>query len=109
MTACEMNKKIPPYARWSADNYNHLMEQPTQFYAITLVMALLAKTGPPGVKASLVTKTDLYLAWTYVGLRVVHSLVQILGNKIMRRFQIFITSSVVLAAMTVRAGIAVLA
>src|SRR5215469_14555880 len=39
----EWNAKIPPRARWPADNYNHLMEQPTQFYAIALTMMLLGQ------------------------------------------------------------------
>jgi hypothetical protein len=108
MTTQEFNSKIPPHARWPADNFNHLMEQPTQFYAISLVMALLAKNSVPG-NAAAVTKADLYLAWAYVGLRVVHSLVHCWGNNIRRRFSIFVVSSVVLLAMTVRAGTAVFA
>ncbi len=80
---------LPAKVRWKADNYNHLMEQPTIFYAIALTLALLgAGTG-----------INLTLAWTYVGLRVVHSLVQTLGNKIEVRFGVFFLSSLVLIAM----------
>ena len=42
------------------------------------------------------------LAWTYVGLRLVHSLVQNLGNKVMLRFPVFALSSLVLVGITVR-------
>ena len=91
--------QIPPRARWKADNYNHLMEQPTLFYALALTLALLgAGTG-----------LNLVLAWLYVGLRIVHSLVQALFNIILIRFAVFMVSSLVLLAMTVRAALLVFA
>lgn len=91
----EFNRNIPPSTRWKADNYNHLMEQPTQFYAVALALALMGAEGA----------TEKRLAWTYVGLRVLHSLVHVRGNNIMRRFQVFVTSSVVLLGLTARAGV----
>ena len=78
----EQMSKLPALARWKADNYNHLMEQPTLFYAIAIVLALV---DPDGANRA--------LAWTYVGLRVVHSLVQALFNKIELRFAVFSLSS----------------
>lgn len=87
---------LPPRVRWKADNYNHLMEQPTIFYAIALTLALLGEGSG----------TSLVLAWSYVGLRVIHSLVQALVNKIEVRFVIFAVSSLVLVALTVRAALA---
>jgi hypothetical protein len=30
----EQMNSLPPAVRWKADNYNHLMAQPTIFYAI---------------------------------------------------------------------------
>jgi hypothetical protein len=97
--------KMPPSIRWKADNYNHLFEQPTQFYAVALVMAVMAKgaTGAGGV-----TGTDVKLAWAYVGLRVLHSLVQSVGNRIPLRFGVFVSSSAVLAVMTARAAMALM-
>src|SRR6188768_2276205 len=57
---------LPARVRWKADNYNHLMEQPTVFYAIAITLALLGHgDGWP-----------MRLAWTYFALRVVHSFVQ---------------------------------
>ncbi|KAK6338345.1 hypothetical protein TWF730_002408 [Orbilia blumenaviensis] len=97
MTKEEYNGALPANVRWKADNYNHLMEQPLQFYAIALVIAHLGRGN----------KIDLGLAWGYVGVRVVHSLVQCLTNKINTRFSLFVTSSGVLAALTVRAAMAV--
>lgn len=88
--------ELPARVRWKADNYNHLMEQPTLFYAVAIALALLgAGTG-----------LNLTLAWTYVILRVVHSLQQALWNKIEVRFLIFSVSSLVLIALIVRAALA---
>ncbi|SDW83556.1 MAPEG family protein [Marinobacter mobilis] len=88
--------ELPSRVRWKADNYNHLMEQPTLFYAITLTLALLGEGNG----------MNLTLAWAYVGLRVVHSLVQALINRIEVRFVVFALSSLVLVALTVRAALA---
>ena len=46
--------------------------------------------------------TATMLAWAYVGLRVVHSLVQATVNRIVLRFSIFMLASLVLVAFTVR-------
>ena len=97
MTAADLNAVLPARVRWKADNYNHLMEQPTLFYAVALTLAL-AGAGD-GLNAA--------LAWGYVALRVVHSLVQALSNVILARFGIFRTASVVLLALAVRAALAV--
>ncbi len=84
---------LPAGVRSVADNYNHLMEQPTLFYAVCFALQLLEQTQP----------INIGLAWTYVALRVAHSLVQNLGNVIMLRFFIFALSTLVLAALTVHA------
>ncbi len=84
---------LPPSVRWKADNYNHLMEQPTQFYAIAIALALLDRGGG----------ADLALAWAYVAIRVLHSLVQATWNKIEVRFSLFFLSSLVLIALVVDA------
>ena len=51
--------------------------------------------------------TDAAIAWAYVGFRVVHSVFQATVNKIEVRFALFFLSSLVLAAMTARAALAV--
>jgi len=94
-TKHDFDKAIPPQKRWPADNYNHLFEQPTQFYAVALTLALLGSES----------KVDLGLAWGYVGLRVLHSFVQSIWNPIMTRFRIYITMSSVLLVMTARTGL----
>jgi hypothetical protein len=89
--------QLPPEVRWKADNYNHLMEQPTVFYAVAISLAVLGDT----------TSITLGLGWAYVALRVVHSLVQTLINKIEVRFALFALSSLVLIALTIRAALLV--
>lgn len=88
---------LPPQVRWKADNYNHLMEQPTLFYATALTLALLDQGDG----------LNLGLAWAYVGLRVIHSLIQALLNRIPLRFGVFMTASLVLLGLVVRAAFAV--
>ena len=91
----EQMSQLPPEVRWKADNYNHLMEQPTVFYAVALSLAVLQDT----------TTITLALCWTYVLLRIAHSLVQTTINKIEVRFAFFALSSFVLIAMTIRAAL----
>lgn len=84
-------------AQWPAHNYIHLMEQPTLFYAVALTLALLGQGD--GLNAT--------IAWIYVGLRVLHSIVQATFNKIAIRFTLFVLSSLALIALTLHAGKAV--
>lgn len=89
---------LPPRVRWKADNYNHLMEQPTLFYATALALAVLGQGDG----------LDVALAWTYVALRVAHSLIQALINVIPLRFAVFMAASGVLVVLAVRAAIAMI-
>jgi hypothetical protein len=61
---------LPVRVKQIADNYNHLHEQPTVFYALAIYSHL---AGTADMMA-------LVLAWSYVGLRVLHSLIQCTGN-----------------------------
>jgi hypothetical protein len=90
----EQMSTLPARVRWKADNYNHLFEQPTIFYPIVIVLAAVPGAGT----------IELALAWTYVGLRVVHSFFQALVNKIEVRFVLFVLSSLVLVALIVCAA-----
>ena len=94
----EQMATLPPHVRWKADNYNHLMEQPTVFYAVALALALMGEGDG----------WALYFAWAYLALRVVHSLVQSLWNRIEVRFSVFVLSSFALVGMIVIAVRAVL-
>ncbi len=80
-----------------ANNYNHLMEQPTLFYALCFALQFLDQAND----------INIGLAWLYVVIRVVHSLVQATVNAIPIRFLIFMLGSLVLMALALHAAIAV--
>jgi hypothetical protein len=93
-----VDKAVPANVQWKAKNYNHLHEAPTVFYAIAMVLAVIGQGDG----------LNEYLGWAYVGLRVIHSLVQATINKIVLRFSIFAMSSLVLMALIVHAAVALL-
>ena len=78
---------------WKAHNYMHLVEQPTLFYAIALVLAI----GHAGGGYSEI------LAWAYVALRVAHSLVQTTVNIVAYRFLLWLLASLALVGLVVQA------
>ncbi len=92
----EQMATLPPGVRWKADNYNHLMEQPTVFYALAISIALIGEGS--GV--------NRYLAWAYVVIRIIHSLVQVLINSIEIRFALFALSNIPLIALSYNAVMA---
>lgn len=81
---------LPPKVRWKADNYNHLMEQPTLFYAIAISLSILGIDSASGI----------FLAWAYVAIRVAHSVFQALVNRIEWRFCLFVLSNIPLLGLT---------
>ncbi|WP_277983510.1 MAPEG family protein [Sphingomonas faeni] len=95
--ASDADRSLPPQVQWKAHNHNHLMEQPTLFYAVCTVLAV-SGTGN-GINA--------WIAWAYVGLRIVHSVVQATSNRVRDRFVFFMLSSVMLLALTLHAALAV--
>ncbi|MEK7266406.1 MAG: MAPEG family protein [Pseudomonadota bacterium] len=82
---------LPESVRVVADNYNHLHEQPTIFYALA-IYTHLAGAG---------SEMTIALAWAYVGLRVVHSFMQIVVKRVMLRFMTFALGSLCLIAIAV--------
>ena len=77
---------------WKSHNYAHLMEQPTLFYAVSLIIALLGAAGG-----------DVLAAWIYVALRIVHSIWQATVNTLNIRFPLFMLATIALAYLTWRA------
>ena len=94
----DLEGRAEPSAQWKSHNYNHLMEQPTLFYAISLTLALMEFGG--GI--------NYWLAWGYVGLRVIHSLVQGTVNVVAVRLPLFLLASLCLIGLTIHAGARVL-
>jgi len=81
--------QLPARVRWKADNYNHLMEQPTLFYAVALSLAFLGEAS----------EISIFAAWAYLGLRIIHSLIQASVNKIELRFAVFLLSNIPLIVL----------
>lgn len=93
----DLEKMIEGPVHWPAHNYTHLMEQPTVFYAVGLALAVMGQGG----------SWSAWLAWAYVALRVVHSIVQSTTNIISLRANLFMASTAVLIALIVRAALMV--
>ncbi|MBI1403827.1 MAG: MAPEG family protein [Porphyrobacter sp.] len=92
-----LRARLPDTVSWKADNYNHLHEAPTLFYAVAIVLAIIGQGDG----------FNTILAWAYVVLRVLHSLVQATINRVIVRFTLFALSSVVLMALILHAALAV--
>ena len=96
-TGKNLDDVLPAKVQWISHNYNHLHEAPTVFYAVALVIAIAGAGDGPNAT----------IAWIYVALRVAHSLIQALWNRIMVRFLIFIVSSLTLICLVYQAARAV--
>lgn len=83
---------LPVSVQQIADNYNHLHEQPTVFYALAIYTHLVGTGDLPNV----------VLAWMYVGLRIAHSLIQCTTNFVPTRFFVFSAATLVLIAIALR-------
>ena len=85
---------VPDEVQWKAHNYNHLHEAPTVFYAVALALAVMGHGD--GLNAA--------LAWLFVALRIVHSLIQTLWNKVIWRLVAYVASQLVTAALVISAA-----
>jgi len=81
---------VPDRVQWVSHNYNHLMEQPTIFYAVAIAAAMIGRGDG----------LNLWLAWIYVGLRIVHSLIQVTTNRVKYRGSVFGLMALVLVLLT---------
>lgn len=88
---------LPMAVTQIADNYNHLHEQPTVFYALAFYTHLVGVADP----------LNIAFAWTYVGLRVVHSLIQCTWNFVPVRFLVFSLSTIALIVIALRNVLAI--
>jgi hypothetical protein len=76
----------------ASDNFMNLFEVPVLFYALVLAT----------VAAGLSDGLLLGLAWAFVALRAVHSLIQCSYNRVMHRFTAYALATVVLFVYTGR-------
>ena len=91
----DLERESPGRSHWPAHNYQHLMEQPTVFYAIVFALILMGFDGA----------INVYLAWGYVAFRILHSLWQATVNIVPIRFLLFLLATLCLAALTIHAAI----
>ena len=91
----DLDGRAPDEAQWPSHNYNHLMEQPTLFYAIAITLALM----------DMGDGLNYWLAWGYVAFRVIHSIVQATINIVAIRLTLFALSTLCLAALTLHAAL----
>ena len=84
-----------PDVRCFADNYNHLCEAPTVFYAISGAIVLLGHADTLHVACARV----------YLALRIMHSIVHVSGNVVIVRFLLFVLSWMALGVMILREAI----
>jgi hypothetical protein len=89
----DFDAQVPDKVAWKSHNYTHLMEQPTLFYATVVILAL-ADAGHG---------LNLYLAWAYAIIRIIHSIWQATVNMVNVRFLLFIASTICLLIMAINA------
>lgn len=87
---------LPDRVNWKAHNYSHLMEQPTLFYVTVVILGLVGQGDG----------LNLQLAWAYVVLRIAHSVVQSVWNRVIVRFTLFSAATVALLMLAVHAAMA---
>lgn len=88
------SERVPMKARLANRNYQNLLELPVLFY----VVCLLLYAGNTASRAA------VWLAWAYLALRVLHSLVHLSYNNVMHRFAFFVLSNFCLFALWVAAA-----
>ena len=89
----DFDAQVPENVAWKSHNYTHLMEQPTLFYATVVILAM-AEAGHG---------LNLYLAWAYTIIRIVHSIWQATVNLVKVRFLLFLASTICLLIMAINA------
>jgi hypothetical protein len=95
MTPAELARVSPPSVSSPSDNLKNLCELPTVFYAIVLYLSVTHR----------VDLVYLALAWSFFAFRLLHSTVHCTFNFIPLRFVLYVTSSVALWIMVVRAAV----
>lgn len=85
---------VPDRVNWKSHNYAHLMEQPTLFYATVVILGVVGEGH--GV--------NLQLAWAYVVIRIAHSVVQSVWNRVAVRFTLFCAATLALLLLAINAA-----
>ena len=87
--------RVPSHDSVPNRNYMNLLELPMLFYVVCLLLMMTAGASNLAVA----------LAWAYVALRVVHSLIHLTYNQVLHRLAAFTLSNVALVVLWVLAGV----
>lgn len=90
--------RVPPDVSIPNRAYMNLLEAPVLFYAVGLICHLTAQTDA----------IAMGLAWSYVGLRVLHSLIHLSYNHVVHRLVAFAASNVILTVLWAKLMLSVL-
>jgi len=82
----ERGRKLLAEATKPADNLANLFELPVLFYVGLIVFHVTGTADG----------TVLAMGWSYVALRIVHSIIHITYNRVLHRFTVYVLSSLVL-------------
>ncbi len=89
--------RVPDAVALANRNYMNLLELPVLFYAACVAATALGVSTPAMIGT----------AWTYVALRIAHSLIHVTYNRLIDRFIAFAASNAVLAVLWIQFGRAV--
>lgn len=81
----------PEHLRVISRHFSNLLETPPLFYVACLIAFITGQQGLPVIA----------LAWAYVGLRLVHTVIHLGSNVVLLRFRVFVLSLLVLTALLV--------
>ena len=82
----------------AADNFRNLFEVPVLFYALCALLAT----------AQNVSSFFVVGAWLYVALRRIHSFIHLTYNRVMHRFAVYVSSTLVLFVLWAALGVQLL-
>ncbi|MGO9935895.1 MAG: MAPEG family protein [Steroidobacteraceae bacterium] len=86
---------VPPAVSIANRNYMNLLEMPMLFYVVCLTLYVTAGAS----------RVAVYVAWVYVALRVVHSIIHLSYNHVLHRLAAFTLSNAAVVSLWVIAGV----
>lgn len=88
----QVHKALPAHINQPANNLKNLFELPVIFYALCIALHSMGAVG----------NGFIALAWAFVLLRIIHSIIHCTVNLVMPRFIVYVLSSIVLWVMVAR-------
>ena len=92
------SERVPAEVRLPNRMFMNLLEMPVLFYVLAIILFTTGK----------VDTTAIELAWSYSGLRVIHSLIMLTYNNVFHRFLVFAFSNVLVLLLWLKLSVALL-